>query len=354
MTTVDVIIVGQGLAGTTLSYYLMQAGCRVQIFNRSKPETASRAAAGLYNPVTGRKMVKTWRADDIFPQIEPFYREMESLTGQKFLYSLPIYRPFLTNAERSDWSSQAVQPDYQPYIAKVYQQSSFSGFIHDPLGGILLRQSGYVDLPTFLSATQQYFREQAVYQEEIFDVTRIRFENSGIQYKDYRARWLIFCDGSDGYRNAFFHWLLYRPVKGEILLIDTGKKSNIVFNRGIFIMPFADLYKVGSTYDHQDLTFTPTEKGRSILEEKLNKLIDMPYRVVDQWAGVRPATQDRRPFIGLHPYHKTLGIFGGLGTKGVSLAPYFAQHFVQFLTKNTSLDQEIDIHRFERFYQAIS
>ncbi|MEM9832556.1 MAG: FAD-dependent oxidoreductase [Bacteroidota bacterium] len=354
MTTVDVIIVGQGLAGTALSYHLMQAGCRVQIFNYTKSETASRAAAGLYNPITGRKMVKTWRADDIFPHIEPFYQELENLTGQKFLHPLPIYRPFLTNAERSDWSVQAVQPGYQPYIAQVYQQSNFSGFIHDPLGGILLQQSGYVDLPTFLSATQQYFSEQGIYQEEIFDVTRVRFERERVQYRDYRARYLIFCDGADGYRNSFFRWLPYRPVKGEILLIDTGKKSNIVFNRGIFIMPFGDLYKVGSTYDHQDLTFASTERGRNTLEEKLNKLLDMPYRVVDQWAGVRPATHDRRPFIGLHPYHKTLGIFGGLGTKGVSLAPYFAQHFTHFLTQDASLDQEIDIYRFERFYQVIS
>ena len=354
MTKVDVLVVGQGLAGTALSYYLMQAGCRVQIINDSKPETASRAAAGLYNPITGRKMVKTWLADKIFPKIEPFYQELESLTGQHFLHPMPIYRPFLTNAERSDWSILAPKSIYQPYISQVFQHSNFSDYINDPLGGILLQRSGYVDLPVLLSATQQYFREQDVYQEEIFDVTRLRLEKTGVQYGDYRSRWLIFCDGADGYRNSFFHWLPYQPVKGEILLIDTEKKSNIVFNRGIFVMPFGDKYKVGSTYDHQDLTFAPTQKGRDTLQSKLGKLLTMPYRVVEQWAGVRPATRDRRPFVGIHPVHQTLGIFNGLGTKGVSLAPYFAQHFTRFLTEEIALSPEIDIQRFESFYHPTS
>ncbi|MEM9671248.1 MAG: FAD-dependent oxidoreductase [Bacteroidota bacterium] len=354
MVKVDILLVGQGLAGSVLAYQLMQAGCQIRIINQTKAETSSRAAAGLYNPITGRKMVKTWQADAIFPMIELFYRQLEGITYTKFLHPLPIYRPFVSNAERTEWSTQAAQPAYQHYIAEVYQQSQYGEFIHDSLGGIMLQQSGYLDLPIFLDSMQQYFRAQRVYQEDIFDVTQVRPKKTGVQYKDIRAQRLIFCDGADGYRNSFFHWLPYRPVKGEMLLIDTGKRSNIVFNRGVFIMPFGDKYKVGATYDHQDLSFSPTTKGRTTLEEKLERLINMPYKVVDHWAGVRPATSDRRPFIGLHPYHQTIGIFNGLGTKGVSLTPYFANQFVEFLLEQKPLDEEVNIQRFERYYHAVS
>lgn len=354
MAKVDVLLVGQGLAGSVLGYYLLQAGCRVRIINETKVETASQAAAGLYNPITGRKMVKTWQADAIFPLIEPFYQELEKITNTRFLHPIPIYRPFVSNAERTEWSSQAVRPAYQPYIAEVVQQSRYSDFIHDPLGGIILQQSGFLNLPVFLESMQQYFREQQVYQEEVFDVTQLRLSQSGVQYGDFSAHQLIFCDGAEGYRNSFFQWLPFRPVKGEMLLIDTGKKSNIVFNRGVFVMPFGDKYKVGATYDHQDLSFSPTPQGRATLQEKLEKLLSMPYKVVDHWAGIRPATRDRRPFIGLHPKYKTLGIFNGLGTKGVSLAPYFAQHFVHFLLNKKPLNKEVDIHRFESYYHAVS
>jgi len=354
MVKVDVLLVGQGLAGSALAHHLMQAGCRIRIINESKKNTSSRAAAGLYNPITGRKMVKTWQADAIFPVIEPFYRQLEKITDTRFFHPLPIYRPFVSNSERTEWSTQAGQSAYRHYIAQVHQQSQFSEFIHDPFGGILLQQSGYLDLPVFLDSMQQHFREQQVYQEDVFDVTQIRPDKTGIQYRDIQAQWLIFCDGADGYHNSFFQWLPYRPVKGEMLLIDTGKRSNIVFNRGVFIMPVGDKYKVGATYDHQDLSFSPTPKGRAVLEGKLEKLINMPYKVVDHWAGVRPATSDRRPFVGLHPYHKTIGIFNGLGTKGVSLAPYFANQFVEFLLERKPLDEKVNIQRFERYYHAVS
>ena len=354
MNKVDFLIVGQGLAGSVLGYELLKAGCRICIINQTKKETSSQAAAGLYNPITGRKMVKTWQADAIFPLIEPFYQELEQAAKAKFLHSMPIYRPFVSNAERTEWTSKTVNPAYQPYIAEVHQKSQYGDYIDDTLGGIELQQSGYLDLPTFLPAMQQYFREQQVYQEAIFDVTQVHLEESSVTYGEITARQLIFCDGTDGYQNSFFHWLPYHPVKGEMLLIDSEKKSNIVFNRGVFVMPFGAMYKVGSTYDHQDLSYTPTAKGRAMLQEKLDKFLTMPYRIVDQWAGVRPATRDRRPFIGIHPYHKTLGIFNGLGTKGVSLSPYFAKQFVQFLLTRKPIDEEVDIHRFDRLYHAIS
>ncbi|MEQ9442167.1 MAG: FAD-dependent oxidoreductase [Cyclobacteriaceae bacterium] len=354
MTKVDFLLVGQGLAGSALGYELMKAGCRIGIINQSKEETASKAAAGLYNPITGRKMLKTWQADTIFPQIEPFYRELEQVSNTRFLHPLPIYRPFLSNAERTEWSSKTAGSAYEPYIARLHQHSHYSDFIHDPLGGIELRQSGYVDLPSFLSGMQQYFQDRHVYHEGFFDVTQVQLGKSSVSYGEITARQLIFCDGAEGYRNSFFHWLPYQPVKGEMLLIDIEKKSNIVFNRGVFVMPFGAMYKVGSTYDQQDLSFSPTPKGRAMLQEKLDKLLTVPYRVIDHWAGVRPATRDRRPFLGLHPYHQTLGIFNGLGTKGVSLTPYLAHQFVQHLLENKSLNEEVDIRRFERFYHAIS
>lgn len=354
MNQVDVIVVGQGLAGSALGYCLLDAGCRIRIINQTKAETASRAAAGLFNPVTGRKMVKTWMADELFPAIAPFYRHLETVTRAHFFHPLPIYRPFLSPAEQTEWSIQAQQPGFQPYIREVHQQSRYGDMIHDPLGGILLQQSGYVDLPVFLSAMQQYFREQGVYQEAIFDVTQVRLTESGVTYGDIQAQQLIFCDGTEGDRNSFFQWLPFRPVKGEMLLIDTEKKSKIVFNRGVFVMPFGSKYKVGSTYNHQDLSFAPTSEGRATLEKKLGLLLKVPYRVVGHWAGVRPATQDRRPLIGRHPDQRALGIFNGLGTKGVSLAPYFARQFTQHLLEDISLSEEADIRRFERFYHAVS
>jgi glycine/D-amino acid oxidase-like deaminating enzyme len=63
---------------------------------------------------------------------------------------------------------------------------------------------------------------------------------------------------------------------------------------------------------------------------------------------VRPATLERRPFVGFHPLHPNIGILNGMGTKGASLAPFFAHQLVQHLVDGFPLMNEININRFNR------
>ncbi|MDH5381267.1 MAG: FAD-dependent oxidoreductase, partial [Cyclobacteriaceae bacterium] len=86
------------------------------------------------------------------------------------------------------------------------------------------------------------------------------------------------------------------------------------------------------------------------LLDKFSGLIDKPTEVKSQKAGVRPSTRDRRPFVGLHPEHKTIGIFNGLGTKGLSLAPYFAEELIAFIENNSRISTEANIERYYSLY----
>ena len=45
---------------------------------------------------------------------------------------------------------------------------------------------------------------------------------------------------------------------------------------------------------------------------------------------------------------KNVGILNGMGTKGCSLAPYFANQLMQHLINNSSLLPEVDILRFAK------
>ena len=55
---------------------------------------------------------------------------------------------------------------------------------------------------------------------------------------------------------------------------------------------------------------------------------------------------ERRPFVGLHPKFSNIGILNGMGTKGVMLAPYFSNHFIEHLLDGKALDKEVDVRRF--------
>jgi glycine/D-amino acid oxidase-like deaminating enzyme len=57
---------------------------------------------------------------------------------------------------------------------------------------------------------------------------------------------------------------------------------------------------------------------------------------------------ERRPFAGLHPIHASVGLFNGMGTKGCSLAPYFAKQFADFLIYQTPMEPLVDIDRFKK------
>ena len=124
-------------------------------------------------------------------------------------------------------------------------------------------------------------------------------------------------------------------------------KTDLIINQGVFIIPKNDFFTVGSTYDHNLLSYEPQESGIQNLTSRLKKIYQGSFQIVEKRAGIRPATHDRKPYIGFHKNFGTIGIFNGFGTKGVSLSPYFAKHFVSVLENKIALDKEIDVQRVD-------
>jgi glycine/D-amino acid oxidase-like deaminating enzyme len=75
-------------------------------------------------------------------------------------------------------------------------------------------------------------------------------------------------------------------------------------------------------------------------------VLTVPYEIIKHEAGIRPTVNDRRPILGIHPEHPRLAVFNGLGTKGVMLAPYFANQLIDHLEKEQTIDPEVDLSRF--------
>ncbi len=63
--THDVIIIGQGLAGTVLSETLADAGLRPLIFDVPLNGRASVVATGVVNPIVLRRTVPSWRSGTV-------------------------------------------------------------------------------------------------------------------------------------------------------------------------------------------------------------------------------------------------------------------------------------------------
>ena len=348
MKEYDFIIVGMGLAGVTLTQHLLDQGRSVYAIQEEKSQSASRIAAGLYNPITGRKMTKTWKADKLFPYLIEYYSGLEDKWNSKFLHEIEIYRPFISTEEQNEWSARTADEAYIPYVNKVYYESR-SVNARDSYGGISLKLAGYLDTNRFLDHAIEAFLTIDNFQIDHTEFIEgdLKLLDDFVEYNGIRAKQIIYCNGPKTKDSHLFGWLPFSPVKGEILEIESELLSDLIINRGVFVLPIGDnRFRVGSTYDNNDLEWSPSEKGRLMIEEKLKELISVNYKIVGHSAGVRPATRDRKPFIGMHPKYKNVGIFNGLGTKGVSLAPYFANQFTQYLVNQSALDSEVNIERF--------
>src|SRR5690606_16197559 len=154
---VDFLLVGQGIAGTLLSYRLIKGGKRVHVIDQPAKNTCSRVAAGLFNPVTGRNLVKTWHADVIFPEIVPLYAQLEEELKVKFLFIRDLYRPFDSLKEQNDWMGRSSEQEYLRYVKGIKSTSSFHE-VYDPQGGLFLGESGYVDMPLMLGCYTKWLK----------------------------------------------------------------------------------------------------------------------------------------------------------------------------------------------------
>ncbi len=350
MMKCDYLIIGQGLAGSILAYQLLKKGKTVAIIDERKSSTSSRVAAGLANPFTGPKMVKTWKADHLFPFLQTFYREIENEINASFFSERTIYRPFTSIAELNDWDGRSVQSNYQKFIKNICAKEAHSKYVYDPLGGVEIH--GFVlNVPKFLDTMHPYFLERCNYQEERFDEANLELTDGGIKYHDIRAGKIIFCSGHQILNSKFFGWIPITPVKGEVLHLKMNLDFETIYNKSCFIIPQMNGYfKAGSTYNRSDLSNEPTEKGKNEIIKKLEALMKMKYEIVKHEAGIRPGTVTRKPLIGFHPAHQQLAIFNGLGSKGVSIAPFFSDQLVKCLEDGNNLDEEVDIKKYYSLY----
>jgi len=347
----DYMIIGQGLAGSCMALQLLRKGKSVVMIDEPHPNTSSMVAAGLYNPITGRKMVKSWRADDLFPYLHTFYREIEKELQATFIHPINIYRPFIDLEMQNEWMGKSTSEENEYFVENVYHESKHPEDLFDEYGGLEVKKSGYVDLPVFIKSVRARLIKEGLLKQGLFDESKMTIEKDAVKYDGFECKKMIICNGRKAAESTLFGWLPFSLVKGEILEVLVQKSQSVIYNRGVFILPKENgICRVGATYERNDLTNNVTEKGKRALVDKLNALYKCDYKIADQVAGIRPATADRRPFIGMHPEYPHIGIFNGLGAKGVSLAPYFSKQFAEELEGEGQLDSEVNINRYKSLY----
>ena len=352
ITDYDYLIVGHGIAGAAMAWHLHEINKSFQIVNDPSLPSSSYVAAGIFNPLTGKKMNKTWLADDLFPFADSFYKNLQEKLGADFVHSTPLYRPYRSIEEQNSYLAQSEDERVASYIGDHHDQSSIAEYVNMKYGALEIARAGWIDMPLLLDRSRSFFLANNLYLECAFDVNELIPNENFVVWKGLKYKKVILCQGFAATGNNYFSWLAFNPVKGQILEIDTEDVLKpYIINQGIFILPVKEKQaRVGATYSWEPLDWQPTREAAAELEEKLKQLLKVPYKITGHVAGIRPSVTDRKPLIGTHPEHNNICIFNGLGTKGVTLAPFFANQFVQHLENGKELNPLVNIKRYFSLY----
>jgi glycine oxidase len=345
--TWDAIIVGQGLAGTTLAWQLRNAGRSVLIIDACEAVTSSKIAAGLITPITGQRLALSWRVDEMLPVAQLFYADIEEQTGKKFFHARPCVRLFANEAERANWAPRSQNPAFQKYLAAAQPSPLVEAELADCSGGGFQMQAAQLDVAAYLEASTAHVPNVSAALDWQRDVT---FGTETVTVLGHKAKLVISCEGYAATRNPYFSWVPFRSAKGDVLTIrveraDGAPLPPVALHRGIWVAPTAepDVFRVGATYDWENLDGVPSAAARTEIEDKLRAFFRVPYRVIDHQAAVRPIIHESKARIGLHPAYPRLGYFNGLGSKGALHAPWFAKCFADFVVNGVALPEDVDL-----------
>jgi len=349
---VDTLIVGQGLAGSLLAWELIQRGQHVVVIDDENPVSASNIAAGIINPITGQRLVKSWQVDVLLPAALHCYRVLEQALGQRFYQQRAMVWLFRTEKQWLTWQQRQDDTAYQAYLGNKFLPGMFDDKLLDPLGGIEQPQTGFLMMRELLLALKQLFISRHSFHAASIDYDTISNDDGVVKWGNFQAKNIIFCEGFKAQANPWFANLPFQLSKGEIITFtsDLGLPKNII-NDGYWLVPLNDqVYRAGATYSADALNSDGTEEARKVLLSSIQRKLKhtVSLKVISHHAGIRPTTSDKKPFIGTHPQYSQMAIFNGFGSKGALMIPYFASQLCDYLLQGTPLPTEVDIKRFAR------
>jgi glycine/D-amino acid oxidase-like deaminating enzyme len=321
---VDFLIVGQGIAGTLLAWRLLRLGASVIVIDDNHTGAASLVAAGIINPITGKRMVPTWEFNRFYPEAHNTYRQLESDLGAQYFKEMSIIRLIQSNAEDIRFNSRRDRPDFKQYLKTVNKPGLKPEIIKDPLGSFTLSPAAYVNIPSLVIDLGKYLDKKKSRLTCRFHYDDLKLESDKVIWKDWIAKRIIFCEGFRGCENPWFNSLPFKPTKGEVLTLetDTPLLPRTILNCGKWLLPTSEYHCLaGATFSWDPLNNEPSERGKNEILNGLRSFTHLNFKVLNHVAGIRPTMENSRPVIEQHSRFPALVIFNGLGTKGALIAP---------------------------------
>jgi len=343
----DVLIVGQGLAGSALAWRLAERGIDALVVDRGGVDfgglpSSSHVAAGLITPITGKRMTLAPDWPAMRSAAQAFYQQVEQTTGAHFFAVQPALRLFLSRDERQNFLDRRDAALYgdQALLADglAANADQLPTSLQSEWGGFWMPTAARLDSSAYLQATRDWLIDRRRYLEAELDAKQLSFTDDRVVAGNLEiaARRVVFCQGACSRLPASVAPLPLAPVKGEIIALQAPQlKLPCVAHRGVWIASDSgkgpNRYLVGATYNRSWHDTGPTAAGKAELMHALKQMVKVPTQLAGHYAAIRPAAKRRNPLAGISPTEPRIAWLNGLGAKGALWAPWYAEMLARLI-----------------------
>ncbi len=333
-------IIGQGLAGTVLALQLDDLGFDVVVADDGHLSSSSVVAAGMWNPLSFKKLHASWLAEELISSSFRIYVDLEKKLNARFFFPANLIRIFPDVRSANEWDERSVHPELKQFIGNESDDDITADF-NAPHGHGNVKSAGWLNTKIFLDAARSFF----IKKERLIEtaVNSAKF-NEWIESGDI----VIQCTGWKLLEGGGFDWLPVIRNKGEVLTLKIPSLNTPhMFNFGKFLIPIGEQqFRLGATYELDPKHLEPTNLAKSELISDLKSSLLHEFELLQHHTGFRPTVPDRKPLIGFSQELPHSGIFNGFGSKGVLLVPYFAEMLIQHMLTGQEILHEVSMKRY--------
>jgi glycine oxidase len=330
----DLAVIGGGLIGLATAAAAAERGLSVTLLAADRPGAASRAAAGLLVPHYSGEGVRGDVAR-FMTAGRDLYASYVSWIEERSGMPIPLYRSGAIELARSPAQCAALH-DGAPNDAVPLSAADVAALepaLASTAGGVLYPRDGAVDnvrlTDALASIVERHPRIRVVREAAL----RIALDSRppaviGASGARVQAANVVLAAGAwSGALHGLPRPIPVRPLRGQICAVGTAPLRHVVLG--------ADMYMVGRNGDRTLIGSTMEEAGfhAATTAEAIDGLRRAAAAacpslatqcVIDAWSGLRPATPDLLPILGVDPHYDRLIYACGHSRNGILLAPLTA------------------------------